>query len=921
MKTLQHVLSHLLRNRNAQPRQPRRSLLRLEAMEDRLLPTVSPVNVVIDNSNAALFSTTGTWTQATGGYGGTFLYQNTDATATATWQKTGLSPGFYDVQLTWAWGANRSNAASYQVLDGTNPLTTVTVNQQAPPQGGTPTGGKSFQDEGLFLVESGTLKVVLQGSSTATVIADAVHIVSSTGIHGLPRASFTGPASVYEGTTLAKVSFGSMTGGSLGYRYSYDFGNTGNFEIAGSTSYYAKVPESYVDDGPGTLVVHGRITDSIGDTADYLTDINLVNVAPTPKITRFAVMDVGVAAPLTASASDPSTADIAAGINYTWNFGDGSTGTGANVSHAYSHTGTFTVTLTATDKDGGTKSKTASVKVVPLPTATFTAPATVNEGSTTSRLVFTNATGGSGGYTYSYLVINNGNNFSLSLSNNSPNVLIPERVVDDGPTTIDVIAQIKDTAGGFTDYTGTITVNDVAPTPKITLPAGVDIGVPATFKATATTPSSVDNLAGYSYSWTYTNGHGDTGSSNLANPSFTFNATGTYLVTLTATDADGGLLTGTTSKLITVSPLPVAVFSGPVSVTAGTTTAHATFSSPGLGTGGYKYSFDFNNDGKFEVTNSTTATAVIPESYLDVVGSTATIHGRITDSAGGSNDYTFQTSVTEAQPAAAITVPTAIDVGVQTTFHGSATDPSKADTNAGFTYSWTYTNGQGDSGTATGAVPNFTFKSTGAYTVGLTVADTNGGSNSTSKTVTVLGLPTATFSGPVTVNEGATNAVVGFTNAVGGSGGYTYSYDWDNNGSFEVFASKNATATVPEKYLDDGPTTVVVHGRITDSLGGHTDYTFTITVNNVAPTAVWTEPTNVVAGTAATFSASATDPSTADTQAGFTYLWTFSDVSGTFSGDTVNHTFAAPGTYTVTLEVIDQDGGMTTLTDNAFVVN
>src|SRR5207245_312217 len=133
--------------------------------------------------------------------------------------------------------------------------------------------------------------------------------------------------------------------------------------------------------------------------------------------------------------------------------------------------------------------------------------------------------------------------------------------------------------------------------------------------------------------------------------------------------------------------------------------------------------------------------------------------------------------------------------------------------------------------------PNHTYASPGTYTIALSAADKDGGVGSATTSFTVAALPTATFGGPASVNEGATTAKVTFASATGGSGGYTYSYDFNNDGTFEVTASSTANATIPESYLDDGPSARVVHGRITDSLGGHTDYTASIAVGNVAPTA------------------------------------------------------------------------------------
>ena len=87
------------------------------------------------------------------------------------------------------------------------------------------------------------------------------------------------------GTTTATFSFSTPTGGSGNYKYSYDFNNDGTFEITNSTNPTATVPESYLDDGPSTRIVHGRIRDNLGAYADYTATISVVNVSPSPAVT------------------------------------------------------------------------------------------------------------------------------------------------------------------------------------------------------------------------------------------------------------------------------------------------------------------------------------------------------------------------------------------------------------------------------------------------------------------------------------------------------------------------------------------------------------------------------------------------------------------------------------------------------------
>ncbi len=69
--------------------------------------------------------------------------------------------------------------------------------------------------------------------------------------------------------------------------------------------------------------------------------------------------------------------------------------------------------------------------------------------------------------------------------------------------------------------------------------------------------------------------------------------------------------------------------------------------------------------------------------------------------------------------------------------------------------------------------------------------------------------------------------------------------------------------------------------------------------------AIVRQPTNPSAGAPVTFAGSAVD----DNNDPLTYSWTFGD-GGTSNGQTVQHTYAAPGTYTVTMEVTDSQPGL-----------
>src|SRR5262249_43560315 len=95
----------------------------------------APVGVaqVIDNSSAAGFTTTGTWTRHTdGGIAGDYLTAPAgNGTTTATWTFTSLTPGAtYQIAVTWPTGYhNWTSDAPYSVLDGTHVIDKTRLSQ------------------------------------------------------------------------------------------------------------------------------------------------------------------------------------------------------------------------------------------------------------------------------------------------------------------------------------------------------------------------------------------------------------------------------------------------------------------------------------------------------------------------------------------------------------------------------------------------------------------------------------------------------------------------------------------------------------------------------------------------------------------------------------------------------------------------
>ena len=132
---------------------------------------------------------------------------------------------------------------------------------------------------------------------------------------------------------------------------------------------------------------------------------------------------------------------------------------------------------------------------------------------------------------------------------------------------------------------------------------------------------------------------------------------------------------------------------------------------------------------------------------------------------------------------------------------------------------------------------------------------------------------------------------------------------------------------MPASFLADGPATRTVKGRIIDKDGGFTDYTTSITVNNVAPIVNAGADDMAFSGVSFSHPVTFTDPGTdspwtvrVDWNGDTVFDETFNVSSHSFN---VVHTYGPMdigNTYGVVVEVNDNDGGVNTDTFNVLVV-
>ncbi len=187
--------------------------------------------------------------------------------------------------------------------------------------------------------------------------------------------------------------------------------------------------------------------------------------------------------------------------------------------------------------------------------------------------------------------------------------------------------------------------------------------------------------------------------------------------------------------------------------------------------------------------------------------------------------------------------------------------------------------------------------------------------------------PVADAGGPYTTDEGQSVTLDGTGSSDPENGALTYAWDLDNNGTFET---AGATPVFPAQG-DNGVFTVTL--RVTDPEGSSSTDTATVTVDNVVPTVTVDAITAIVEGGTATVTGTVTDPGWLDTMSA---TIDFDDGAGpvplalalventpplvTYSFSTTKQ-YGDNGSYTVSVEATDDDGGPDTGSATASVSN
>jgi hypothetical protein len=181
--------------------------------------------------------------------------------------------------------------------------------------------------------------------------------------------------------------------------------------------------------------------------------------------------------------------------------------------------------------------------------------------------------------------------------------------------------------------------------------------------------------------------------------------------------------------------------------------------------------------------------------------------------------------------------------------------------------------------------------------------------------------PTANAGPDQTVSEGATVTLDGSGSSDPNGDMLTYTWALVSHTGPAVTLSSTTAVNPAFGTTDNGSYTFSL--TVSDGKGGMASDQVVITVTNVAPTATFTAPAAVDEGSAIPLAlTSPSDPSPADTAAGFSYAFNCGSGYGAF-GASATATCATTdnGTRTVQGEIRDKDGGVSAYTANVDVRN
>ena len=755
---------------------------------------------------------------------------------------------------------------------------------------------------------------------------------TTTGIYGqAPVANFT--ANVTSGCAPLTVSFTDQSTGNPLY-WNWDFGNSQLSNIRNPVVTYAL---------PGIYTVRLVVRNATGISQEEKIDYITVAASPTPAFTANITTSC---APAIIQFTDQTT-PAGSITQWQWNFGDGGTSTQQNPSHTYTASGFYSVSLTVTSNNGCriSTSYTNYIRIVSgiSTNFSFTQPTTC---TAPFIVTFQNQASGPGVLSYTW-DFGNG-----SPPSNLPNPTTTYAAAGSYIVRLDVVSNLGCT-GSFQQ-----TINIAGTSTDFIVPSPVCAGSSVTFQNNSS-PAPVSST------WNF----GDATTSSQINPIKTFITAGTYQVKLINQYAN---CIDSITKPVTVVNKPVVNFiaddstscSAPFTVSFTDLSVAATSWLWAFGDGSTSTlqnpSHQYISFGNYTVTltigagtgcsntfskpnyiqvqktqvsiTNLPAGGCVPFSFSPIA-SIQTVDNIVAynwdmGEAGGTytipspthtyntpGNYTITLTVTtQSGCIETITVPNGVRTGVPPVVNFSYTPTINicASTPVSFTDLSTTTPGAlviwqwdfGDGGTSIQQNPVHVFTDTGAVTVRLIISN-NGCIDSLKQTLQILP-PVANFGYKLTCNNRlqVIFSDSSLTNPVYGPITYQWQMGDPLNTIFNTIAPP--TFTYPA-YGTYNVTLIVTNGPCSYQITKPV-----IVSDNIVNIGINKNP--VCKNEVFTLSSLYSNPAVITS-----YTWTIGAFAPVNGGSTYNYSIATPGSYGVTLTMVDSSGCILTKTVPNFI--
>ncbi len=751
-----------------------------------------------------------------------------------------------------------------------------------------------------------------------------------------PIANAGGPYAGAEGTPVTLGATASDVDGDA-LAKSWSFTSIGSPGTSCSATGTATLTPALTCNDDALVTATLSVNDGVNAAVTSVANVTVGNVAPTlgTLVAPVGAVPLGASAGVSAPFTDPGSNDS---HTSTILWGDTTSSPGAvtesggngtaSGSHVYAAPGVYTVTVTVKDDDLGTVSASTQVAVNGPPTADAGGPYNGSEGLPVD-LVGTAVDPENDTLSTVWNFTPSGLDAGGTCAPVGETSLIPSiTCTDDAVVAADLTA--SDGINPGVSSSTTVTVDNEAPVlGSVSVTAGpiatgqvVSVGAPFTDGGTNDTHTATVTWGDLTSSIATVT---ESGGSGILNASHAYATPGAYTITVTLTDDDLGIDTGTASLI--VNSAPIAAANGPYVGEEGAVlflSGDATdLDGDSIATA---WTFTWTGDAG-TVCTATGASTLTPTLLCNddaLVTATLTVND-------GINPAVVRTAILEVgnvAPTISALVPPGGPVPIGTSASVSLTfaDPGSNDTHAA-TVTWGDATSSSatviESGGSGSASASHVFGTYGVFPVTMTVTDDNGGTTSTTTDVVVNGTPIVNVGGPYSGIEG--HGVLLDASATDPDDG-TLDVGWSFNSIGDAGLSCAATGTDTLTPLvtctDDAAVTATL--TVTDHINPPIVRTTAFNVANVAPTVSPVVPSAspVPTGTTVSVGLTLADVGTNDTHTA-TVAWgdastsagtvTESAGSGTASAA---HVYATHGTYHVVVTVTDDDGAsVSTSTD------